>query len=198
MSGSPGADQLEAQLRRATRLDLTTTSSPGSGVARFVSGTSERDLRAAVIAKATTPRRRATSSTLFDGSPRKSSARGRALRRRRRLRLYRQRSTLLAGRGRGTAHRRLSDLDRRGPAPGDDACRDDTYSAAEAALGDDFTPLAFAHLPGLLAVAEKGGAGDDPDFQATRPYLDALDYLIAGARIEDGLCRPDHRLARIA
>jgi hypothetical protein len=64
---------------------------------------------------------------------------------------------------------------------------DDRYKDAVGALGDDFSPLLYAYLPSFLAVAELGGAGEDPDFRAAEPYLNAFSYLIAGTRIDDGL-----------
>jgi phage tail protein X len=189
MSGVPGADQLEAQLRRATGLDLNDDIlSWLQGVAGFVSGTSERDLRAAVIANSDDPEaprdlvdalRRLAEEELGSraGPPPEGADYGFTV----------ERSTLSLGEvGDRLIGGFQTSIDE-ALHPATTLADDDDYSAAEAALGDDFTPLAYAHLPGLLAVAEKGGAGDDPDFRAAQPYLDALGYLIAGARIDDGL-----------
>jgi Protein of unknown function (DUF3352) len=64
---------------------------------------------------------------------------------------------------------------------------DDLYKDAVGALGDDFSPLLYAYLPSFFTVAELGGAGDEPDYRAAQPYLDAFSYLIAGTRIDDGV-----------
>jgi hypothetical protein len=64
---------------------------------------------------------------------------------------------------------------------------DDRYQGAVDALGDDFSPLLYTYLPSLFIVAELGGAGEDPDYRAAKPYLDAFSYLIAGTRIDDGV-----------
>jgi hypothetical protein len=57
---------------------------------------------------------------------------------------------------------------------------DPTFKDAEDALGSDFSPLAVVSLSPLFVVAEKGGSGSDPDYLAAKPYLQKLDYLIAG------------------
>jgi hypothetical protein len=47
--------------------------------------------------------------------------------------------------------------------------------------------VVYAYLPSLFTVAELGGAGQQPGYQAVKPYLDAFSYLIAGTRIDDGV-----------
>jgi hypothetical protein len=71
--------------------------------------------------------------------------------------------------------------------PGDDelhpqhALADDaTFQSGVDALGSDFSPLAFVSLPEFFVVAEKGGSASDPGFVAAKPYLQKLDYLMAG------------------
>jgi hypothetical protein len=68
---------------------------------------------------------------------------------------------------------------------------DPGYAAALAALGDGIAPALFIDLPEILAVAERGAAGDPlgdgPDYDAIRPYADELGSLIAGSRRTDGL-----------
>jgi hypothetical protein len=57
---------------------------------------------------------------------------------------------------------------------------DPSFQAGERALGSDFSPLAFVSLGPFFVVAEKGGQASDPDYQAAKPYLQKLDYLILG------------------
>jgi hypothetical protein len=71
--------------------------------------------------------------------------------------------------------------------PGDDelhpkqALADDpAFQEGEDALGSDFSPLAFVSLPEFFVVAEKGGSASDPGYVAAKPYLQKLDYLMAG------------------
>ncbi len=62
-----------------------------------------------------------------------------------------------------------------------------SFQAAVAALGEGFAPGLYVHLPSFFEVAEQGGSAADPDYQHVSPYLDALETLVAGSRVEDGL-----------
>jgi hypothetical protein len=57
---------------------------------------------------------------------------------------------------------------------------DPSFKAGEDALGRDFEPTAFVSLAPFFVVAQKGGSGNDPDYRVAQPYLQKLDYLIAG------------------
>jgi hypothetical protein len=63
---------------------------------------------------------------------------------------------------------------------------DPTFKSAVAALGSDFSPVAWVSLQPFFVVAEKGGSASDPDYVAAKPYLEKLDYLIAGATAAGG------------
>jgi hypothetical protein len=75
-----------------------------------------------------------------------------------------------------------------GPAePGEEALHpkhsldhDSAFKAGEDALGAGFSPLTFVRLPPFFVAAEKGGSKDDPAYIAAKPYLQKLDYLMAG------------------
>lgn len=56
---------------------------------------------------------------------------------------------------------------------------DPAFQSGEDALGD-VSPLVFVSLPQFLVVAEQGGSASDPGYVAAKPYLQKLDYLIAG------------------
>ena len=66
---------------------------------------------------------------------------------------------------------------------------DGDFDAAISALGGGFTPTMYLSLPPALEVAELGGSGLDPDFQAIRPYLDAFTWLTLGTTSDDGRTR---------
>ena len=56
----------------------------------------------------------------------------------------------------------------------------------EATLGDGLTPsfyLDFTPIGGLLSLP---GASTDPQIEQAKPYLDRLDYLIAGSGVSGG------------
>ena len=55
------------------------------------------------------------------------------------------------------------------------------------ALGDDFPPARFVHLPSFFEVAEQGGSAADPDYRAALPYLEAFESLAAGSGVDDEL-----------
>lgn len=58
---------------------------------------------------------------------------------------------------------------------------DPSFVAGQGALGADFEPTAFVSLAPFFVVAEKGGQANDPQYLAAKPYLEKLDYLMAGA-----------------
>ena len=62
----------------------------------------------------------------------------------------------------------------------------DRFNAARDTLGDDMTACV---LPRLRAdprplLESTGQAASDPDYQAAKPYLDALDFLVAGSKVD--------------
>lgn len=59
------------------------------------------------------------------------------------------------------------------------------YSAAQEALGGDFAAAVYVAMQDFLIVAEKGDDGDT-DYDAARPYTEALEYVILGTAAEDG------------
>lgn len=60
------------------------------------------------------------------------------------------------------------------------------FDAAADALGGDYAGTAYLALQDFLVVAEKGDDEGDIDYEAARPYLDALDYMILGTGSEEG------------
>jgi len=64
--------------------------------------------------------------------------------------------------------------------------QDATFKSALEALGSDFPPVAWVSLQPFFVVAEKGGSASDPGYVAAKPYLQKLDYLIAGATAAEG------------
>ncbi len=71
--------------------------------------------------------------------------------------------------------------------PDETLADDERFEAAVDALGDDLAPVLYLHLPSLLEVAAAGDSDGSPDYEAIAPYTDALDALVAGIRVEDGL-----------
>ncbi|MFL5871252.1 MAG: DUF3352 domain-containing protein [Solirubrobacterales bacterium] len=187
-SGMPGAGAVAAWLKRETGLDLNQdVLSWLHGAAGFVSGTSERDLELGAIANSTDPdspralvealRRLAEADGHASAGPAPEGADYGFTLKGGKLSVGMVGSQLVAAL-RGSLDEVLQ--------PPSTLADDQNYSSARAALGEDFTPLAYAGLQSFIVVAEKSGAGDDPDFRAVRPYLDALRYMIAGTRIDDG------------
>lgn len=57
----------------------------------------------------------------------------------------------------------------------------DRYNRAADRLGTDLTPAMYVDIEAIVALVESTGqATGDPGYQAAKPRLDALDYLIAG------------------
>ena len=73
---------------------------------------------------------------------------------------------------------------------------DDRFQAAVESLGGDVPLGLYLLLPSFLEVAELGGSGADPDYQAARPYLEAFESLAAGSSLDAGLAVT--RLTRFA
>jgi hypothetical protein len=64
---------------------------------------------------------------------------------------------------------------------------DETFGDATAALGDDFGPMLFIDLPAVLPFLRAGGADEGRDYAEAEPYLEAFRFLVAGARVDDGV-----------
>ncbi len=61
---------------------------------------------------------------------------------------------------------------------------DARFSAAQDALGGDFAASLYVALQDFLVLAQQGDDGDT-DYDAARPYTQALDYLILGTSEDD-------------
>ncbi|MFN8114010.1 MAG: DUF3352 domain-containing protein [Solirubrobacterales bacterium] len=59
----------------------------------------------------------------------------------------------------------------------------DTFQAAEDDLGDDLTPSFFINFAPILDLVDSTGQSD-PDIESARPYLNALDFLIGGSKVD--------------
>jgi hypothetical protein len=62
----------------------------------------------------------------------------------------------------------------------------DRFSTASDALGDGETPSFFLDFAPVVSLIESAGdtATADPDYQMAKPYIDALDYLVAGGSLD--------------
>lgn len=70
-------------------------------------------------------------------------------------------------------------------APDETLAESDRFNAARDALGEDVTPSFFLDfLPILQLVESSGQATGDPDYEAARPYLEALDFIAAGSKVD--------------
>jgi hypothetical protein len=69
--------------------------------------------------------------------------------------------------------------------PVDPLSDDPLYTAALEALGNDVEATLFVGLQDFLVVAEQGDDGDT-DYDAARPYTQALEYFAFGSAEEDG------------
>jgi hypothetical protein len=79
-----------------------------------------------------------------------------------------------------------------GSSPGADTLEPDEtlgdserFSNAVDALGGDHEAAAFLALQDALVVAERGDTDGSPDYDAIRPYTQALDYLMLGTATDD-------------
>ncbi len=59
----------------------------------------------------------------------------------------------------------------------------DTFQAAEDNLGDGLTPSVFVNFAPILDLVDSTGQSD-PGIESARPYLNALDYLIGGSKVD--------------
>ncbi len=59
----------------------------------------------------------------------------------------------------------------------------DTFQAAEDDLDNDLTPSVFVNFAPILDLIDSTGESD-PDIEAARPYLNALDFLIGGSKVD--------------
>ena len=85
---------------------------------------------------------------------------------------------VVVGLGAGSVERALSSSSTLGDAG--------AFKAAAGTLGDSLTPsfyLDFAPIGGFLSLP---GASTSPQIEQAKPYLDRLDYLIAGSGVSDG------------
>lgn len=71
--------------------------------------------------------------------------------------------------------------------PEDTLAEDPRFRAAVAPLGDDFPPAFFLSMPEAFQVAQLGADAGSPDYSTARPYVDSLESLAAGGRLEDGV-----------
>jgi hypothetical protein len=58
------------------------------------------------------------------------------------------------------------------------------FSSAKDRLSD-FGIDAFLSFAPVFQLAESEGAGEDPDYQRAKPYIDGLDYVAIGSGVED-------------
>jgi hypothetical protein len=59
----------------------------------------------------------------------------------------------------------------------------DRFNSAKDALGDGSTPSFFLDFAPVISLVDSS-ASSDPDYQAAKPYLDSLDYLVAGGKLD--------------
>jgi Protein of unknown function (DUF3352) len=69
--------------------------------------------------------------------------------------------------------------------PAETLADSDVFGAATGALGDDYAAGFLLDFEPVLELLEGVGADDDPEYQAAKPYLDHLDYVVIGAGGED-------------
>lgn len=61
----------------------------------------------------------------------------------------------------------------------------DRFNAASVALGDGVTPSFFLDFAPVVSLIESTGqATQDPGYQSAKQYLDALDYLVSGSKVD--------------
>ncbi len=59
----------------------------------------------------------------------------------------------------------------------------DTFQAAEDDLGDGLTPSVFINFAPILDLVDSTGQSD-PSIESARPYLNALDFLVGGSKVD--------------
>ena len=193
-SGLPGAGSLNEEIERRTGIDLSADVAGWLGdVSGFVSGGTAADVVIGVVAETADP----------DGP--------RALLEATRRLIEREEPGVPIGgppegaeygfsigipglgpqAGAGVFDDRLVGVLGAAPAevlePPDRLADDETFAAASEALGDEFDPLLFLDLPAVLPFLRAGGADEGRDYAEAEPYFDAFRFLIAGARVDDGL-----------
>ena len=191
-SGLPGAGSIEAAVHRATGLDVTDDITAWLGDASaYVAGTTPETLEAGLRAETTDSggpqalleaareriAREAPRATIGGPPPGAEDGFSVSLGDGRTVDAGEIGSELVVAAGRGAAG--LFDPPQ---ALGDSA----GYRAGAEALGDDFEASTYLDLPALFAAAEAGGAGGESSYEAAKPYLDRLSYVIAGSRYDDG------------
>jgi len=61
----------------------------------------------------------------------------------------------------------------------------DRFNTAQDALGDDLTAAFFLDFAPVVSLIESTGAAtSDPSYQMAKPYLDRLDYVVAGSKLD--------------
>ena len=197
-AGIPGfdIDQINSQLSLATGHDLEEIAGSLGEGAIFVEGTSERQLAGALVVESKDPALTGDilnrlGTLLRQGSDPKETT-----------------VEPLASTG-GDQGFRVTDHSGDLAQPVDIIQRDDKLvigygpnAAAQALEGGDtlsgtaaFTSAkdrlsdlgvdAFLSFAPVFQLAESAGAGDDPDYQQAKPYIDALDYVAVGSGDED-------------
>ncbi len=68
-------------------------------------------------------------------------------------------------------------------APSETLADSDTFQAAEDDLGDGLTPSFFVNFAPILDLVDSTGQ-TDPEIESARPYLNALDFLIGGSKVD--------------
>lgn len=71
--------------------------------------------------------------------------------------------------------------------PAETLADSEAFGDAAGALGDELDPSLYLDMDAVVALLEATGAGTgDPSYEAAKPTLDAIDYVIAGAAAADG------------
>jgi len=70
-------------------------------------------------------------------------------------------------------------------SPSETLADSDTFQAASDALGGDLTPSFYMNFSPILDLLDSTGE-TDADIEMARPYLNAIDFLIAGSEVDDG------------
>ena len=66
-------------------------------------------------------------------------------------------------------------------SPSETLDSNERFGTASEALGEDLTPLFFVDVPTIFELVDSTGqAPTDPEYQVAKPYLDAIDYIVAG------------------
>ncbi len=68
-------------------------------------------------------------------------------------------------------------------SPSETLADSDTFQAAEDDLGDGLTPSVFINFAPILDLVDSTGQ-TDPDIESARPYLNALDFMIGGSKVD--------------